>query len=196
MKKCPVDFTPLSREKYEHTPIWTCSECMGSLISKNKLESIKRKQNTTKEELQKSVDHSQCQDTEKDLRCPDCKATMKKVSAFEKTLPGFRGEQEGFMIDVCSSCHQIWLDGGELLRLELDYQQSAKGKEFARTYKNYQVLTKEEKAEYIKNVADTHSSSGEQFFWSARAAFLDAIIAAGTRIGWFSPSNPHRRSRS
>ena len=62
------------------------------------------------------------------LNCCRCNSKMKKISAFKSKKEGMKGGVSDFWIDRCMQCKCIWLDGGELSKIQLDYQMSKKGK--------------------------------------------------------------------
>ena len=88
----------------------------------------------------------------------------------------------GLRIDVCEECQVTWLDGGELARIQLNYENSEKGRENLRTYVEFSSLSDIEKEEFAKTVADSvprwEQIIGKEFL----KAFLDRLL--GSRYRW------------
>jgi Zn-finger nucleic acid-binding protein len=164
VKKCPVDGTALRKVKYEFTSIWQCPECLGTFLTDEHISKLIRKQETTCEQLSEAMARKHREDTAAVARCPACNYRMEKRSAFENAPKSRRGGVPDFRIDVCPGCKSIWLDGGELEKLELDFQQSSFGTELGRHYKSYSQLSGRERQEYIRAVAASEPDRNQPFF--------------------------------
>ena len=57
-------------------------------------------------------------------------------------------------IDVCRECRVVWLDGGELGRLQLSHEMTERGQESRRFRKRLATMTADERAEFEKNLED------------------------------------------
>ena len=134
--KCPVCNTELKRILYEGMPVFRCFGCAGYLMQEKRLESIRRIPGTSIELLKQEVIDEYHPDTIEKIKCPRCFYPMRKV----KVPP-----PASLMIDVCGDCGNVWLDGGELARIQLAYESSACGREHSEFRRRYEALTPEEK---------------------------------------------------
>ena len=132
MKACPVCSVDLARTDYEGFPVFKCGQCSGYLIANRRIEGIKRTRDRPSTELMQEAEAEAAQDSEERLRCPDCKARMRK-----KSLP----QPAQFKLDVCEACELVWFDGGELAAIQLYYENSAKGRQQAQYQKRMASLT-------------------------------------------------------
>ena len=120
MKKCPVCKVLLRRPKYEDLPMFRCDMCNGCLMDAQRLEGIQRNPAKTVEVLKEEVGEDLAVDTTAKLECPSCNRYMKK----EKAPPPTE-----IFLDSRDPCKLVWLDGGELSMLQLQYEISSKGKD-------------------------------------------------------------------
>lgn len=114
MRKCPVCDDGLVWVEYEGSRVMKCFACHGHLVDIAALERIKRNEGKSPDELSVEIEAESGQNSELELKCPRCRLTMKKVY---ESLSGFEID-----LDVCKSCKMIWLDGGELAKLQLGYE--------------------------------------------------------------------------
>jgi Zn-finger nucleic acid-binding protein len=114
MKTCPLCSVYLKPETYEGFRVFRCSQCNGHLLDITRFESIKRIPEKTLPELETEAREEFVADTAGAIRCPRCHITM-----FKKPIPA-----PGFNLhcDLCSQCHLVWLDGGELAMAQLAHQ--------------------------------------------------------------------------
>jgi Zn-finger nucleic acid-binding protein len=185
MKNCPVDGAALRRVKYEFTSIWQCPECLGTFLTSERISKLVRKQETSCEELSEVIAEKDRGDTLDVARCPGCNYRMQKRPAFKDTPKSRRGDVADFSIDVCPGCRSIWLDGGELEKLELDFQQSSFGSEQGRHYRSYSQLSRGERREYIRAIAEAEPDRSRPFF---------AALAEAARTALQEVTKAHRRA--
>jgi Zn-finger nucleic acid-binding protein len=151
MKNYPTCVTPLTRIQYEGFPVFKCMTCYGILVEDNKVKQIERKMALQDDDLVKEATDEAHYDNPDKIKCPRCKLTMDKRSAFDG-VPGTLRSQDipDFDIDCCMSCKLTWFDGGELARLQLSYERSIKGQETKKVYINYDDLDDAGKLEYAR----------------------------------------------
>jgi Zn-finger nucleic acid-binding protein len=141
--KCPLCQTPLTRIEYESFNLHRCSDCHGHLVSQQRVDAIERRRDKSVEELKEDVEAHLQIDCEGKLRCPRCRAAMRKQM-----------ERGGlFKLDTCDACKLVWFDGGELAMLQLRYQDSDQGREQVELQRRLAAMTPEQKAEFEKNLA-------------------------------------------
>lgn len=116
MTTCPHCAVFLEVETYENFQILRCPQCNGHLIDCSRYESIKRIPKKTLTELENEARKEFKGDTSEPIRCPRCHIKMLKMPL---PAPGF-----DLHFDLCSPCHLIWLDGGELAMAQLAHQAS------------------------------------------------------------------------
>lgn len=120
-RRCPACAVPLIREDYESAWALRCPSCRGALVSRDRLDRIKRDPERHPDLLKQEARAEHAGDTGSAVGCPRCHAIMKK-----KVLT--RGAAE-LHLDYCPPCDLYWLDGGELALVQLLYETSAKGQE-------------------------------------------------------------------
>jgi Zn-finger nucleic acid-binding protein len=121
--KCPIDQTELRVQNYEaDIDVGACPSCGGMWLEKGELEAIEDvREHDYTEELARMPDLGyRAYDFAlakggRVLRCPKCARDM-------EAREYARCSQ--VMIDVCPSCHGIWLDKGELESLEVFFERS------------------------------------------------------------------------
>jgi len=186
MKKCPTDGAALRKVKYEFTSIWQCPDCLGTFLSDEHISKLIRKQETASERLSEVIAEKHRGDNVAVARCPACNYRMDKRSAFKDTPKSRRGNVPDFSVDVCPGCKSIWLDGGELEKLELDFQQSSFGTEQGKHYKSYSQLSGHERQEYIRTIAESEPDRNQPFF---------SALAEAARSMLHQVHRAHRRTR-
>ncbi|MHC4253769.1 MAG: TFIIB-type zinc ribbon-containing protein, partial [Planctomycetota bacterium] len=70
MRECPLCRAPLDRVRYEGFPVHECSGCGGILVEKKRISQIRRKMETSPEELVEEAKTERAEDTARDIRCP------------------------------------------------------------------------------------------------------------------------------
>jgi Zn-finger nucleic acid-binding protein len=114
--QCPHCQKPLGPVTFQGVTIDVCPGCGGTWLGAGELGSIveARQARFTKEEAV-AVAHAavitgvKLTDSDRSLACPNCGA---------KTHPVNYGDDSGIIIDECSACGGVWLDKGELDKIE------------------------------------------------------------------------------
>lgn len=117
---CPIDKTPLEKKIYEgNVEIDFCPECAGIWLDAGELEKIQEiRENDYSNKFAEHYDsrtefESQLEEESRD--CPSCDDVLiKKIYA----------GNSGIQIDACPACRGIWLDAGELQRLEIFFEKA------------------------------------------------------------------------
>ncbi len=117
---CPTCGKQLSQAEYESTRVEQCGECSGYLVARKRLRLIKSSREKTPDVLENEAGAEQQPDTREQIRCPKCRVERMKKERVRVSA------DEAFMLDVCPKCENVWLDGGELARLQMKFEQSAK----------------------------------------------------------------------
>ncbi|MBN2215857.1 MAG: zf-TFIIB domain-containing protein [Pirellulales bacterium] len=166
--KCPACQSELRRILYESVPVFRCLECHGYLLSEKRLEGIRRSPATGIEQLKREVIQEAQPDTLDSVRCPRCGRKMDKR---------YIEQPAALHVDVCRECRFVWLDGGELGRLQLTNEMTLKGQESRRFRKRLATMTPEEKAEFERNLEALPDEKAEpSILWS---------MFFGRRHDWF-----------
>jgi Zn-finger nucleic acid-binding protein len=151
---CPKCSRPLNRTTYENVRVMQCDECFGYLVVRKRLMLIKSTRELGPEALHQEAHAEQTPDTEEQLRCPNC---LVEVMRKERVRVA---DDESFHLDVCRKCENVWLDGGELARLQIKFEQSAKAIEAFAHQERLQALSSDEQTELqdrIDNLSDSES---------------------------------------
>ena len=115
MKTCPRCRSPVTAGDYEGVTLETCERCHGQWLGPEQLKEIidTHAKAWRTEDLQtrrppglRGVPMAQLRE---DLPCPNCGRTM---AAFNY------GGDTGIILDKCSECGGLWLDGGELEKVQ------------------------------------------------------------------------------
>lgn len=121
--KCPKDESVLESRTYEgDVEVDACPSCQGMWLDKGELEQIEEvRERDYSEELKRIPDligpayEMARQQTLPALDCPKCAAEMSRHEyAYCSQI----------MIDVCPKCQGVWLDKGEIERLEVFFERS------------------------------------------------------------------------
>jgi Zn-finger nucleic acid-binding protein/uncharacterized protein YxjI len=108
--ECPVCQKPLVNKTYEGTNTYPCPDSCGVFLGRKNLRIIE-------ESRDESIAMSSVAKSENGRgsikACPKCKAMMTKKNY---------GELNSTAIDYCASCQGIWLDPGELERIQVYYE--------------------------------------------------------------------------
>ena len=118
MTSCPVCRTTLSPVDYEGFRILQCDRCKGHLVPLLRLESIKRIDRKSPDELRAEAAADFKGSAEGRLTCPRCRSLMHKQAIDIPVLD--------LLADFCDSCSVMWFDGGELALFQLGYEASHK----------------------------------------------------------------------
>ncbi|MFH1265636.1 MAG: zf-TFIIB domain-containing protein [Planctomycetota bacterium] len=165
---CPKCSRPLSRTTYENVPLMQCEDCLGYLVARNRLKLIKSSREQSPESLKNEAHTEQAPDTQERIRCPSCRVETMEKERVRITADDF------FHLDVCRKCHNVWLDGGELARLQIQFEQSAKAVEAYAHQERLQGFTDEERTEFQERVDKLQDS--ESFLGSS---VVDLALLAG-----------------
>lgn len=144
--KCPNCKVKLERTQYEGVNIETCGQCKGSLVRKAKETAIKNRREKTKDDLLSELVASDGADTTEKIRCPRCLSNMQK-----RTVK--LGDQDGFITDTCKKCELVWLDEGEIAKVQIAFEFSVVGQQQHRFQDRLKNMTPEEKQIYEDRIA-------------------------------------------
>ena len=114
--QCPKCQQPLTGIDYQGVHIETCPQCGGDWLDAGQLGNIVRARQArfTKEECVAVAQAAKITGTklttlDRHLTCPQCGGT---------THPVNYGDDTGLIIDECAGCNGVWLDKGELDKIE------------------------------------------------------------------------------
>jgi Zn-finger nucleic acid-binding protein len=115
MPRCPVCKTPTDLIRYEHVPVYNCGTCGGHWLTPSKLNVILRRQEVLMPPAvrQKMDDLARAANSARKLNCLSCGVTMQKRQM---------GWARGLALDQCPRCESIWLDQGELEKLQIAWE--------------------------------------------------------------------------
>jgi Zn-finger nucleic acid-binding protein len=119
-------------------------QCHGYLLSRKRLEGIQASPATSIEQLKQEVINESQPDTTEAIRCPRCMRKMDK---------NFIEAPASLHIDVCRECDFIWLDGGELGRLQLAHEMKPQAQEARRFRERLKAMTAEEREQFEADMA-------------------------------------------
>lgn len=120
MRKCPVDDFTLAQENYEGVTIDVCPHCSGVWLDAGELQAL--------EENQKSDFRGVTQSALDTIRAAEDMARARSeeprscVSCNAGLTPKEYAYASQVIIDECPNGHGIWLDKGELNRLEMFFE--------------------------------------------------------------------------
>ena len=120
MRRCPVDDFTLAPESYEGVEIDRCPHCRGVWLDAGELEAVQDHQDSDFRDVPNaglskvSAAIDMAKSASEDIRnCVSCNSGLVK----REYAPSSQ-----IMIDNCPNGHGIWLDAGELSRLQLFYE--------------------------------------------------------------------------
>ena len=114
--RCPIDGNALSPIEYEGVMILACEECGGELLSGDALSRIVnvREAHFDSEQADLLGDRTPLagvpSDEARSLTCPLCSGAMSAVNY---------GGDSGAIVDRCPTCEAVWLDAGELEKIQI-----------------------------------------------------------------------------
>ena len=115
--KCPNCKHDLRSIEYEGLQIETCDGCAGEWIDWGELGKIVRiREARFDAKGRRAIAESTTitgivlENVDRDLTCPKCGGTTDPVNY---------GGDTGIIIDRCTSCRGLWVDGGELERIQM-----------------------------------------------------------------------------
>ena len=155
--KCPACKVELERETYEDRPVFHCQQCRGYLVNHTQLRFIKGSRQRNEESLEQDAVRQSGTQGQEPVRCPKCLAATMNKKRMDMTHLGGKP----FQVDVCKACRLIWFDGGELAKLQLNYELSDKAIEELEMQVQAASRTPQEQAEFERTLADVpHSQTG------------------------------------
>ncbi len=114
--QCPHCHQPLEALTFQGVQVETCPGCGGEWLGAGQLGAIVEARNArfTKEEAvavaqAAAITGIKLTGTDRSFPCPACGAA---------THPVNYGDDSGIIIDECSACRGVWLDKGELDKIE------------------------------------------------------------------------------
>jgi len=120
MRRCPVDDFTLATEDYEGVEIDRCPHCKGVWLDAGELQGIQDNQDSdfrdvvgSKLDTVSAAINMAKAATEERRKCVSCESELVK----REYIPSAQ-----IMIDNCPKGHGIWLDAGELSRLQMFYE--------------------------------------------------------------------------
>jgi len=115
--RCPHCDATLRPLDYEGVHLETCDSCHGEWLDAEELKHVieAREQRFSKEERQviantTSITGVDCRIADRDLHCPKCDGKTDAINY---------GGDTGIIIDKCTECGGIWLDKGELEKIQM-----------------------------------------------------------------------------
>ncbi len=172
MKPCPACAVALVPADYDGTRLLHYPKCGGHLVRRDRLESIQRAGQKGLEALAAEAVASSAPDSQERRRCPGCRAAMRKDA---RELLG-----QKFFLDVCPACRMVWLDGGELAKIQLVHRMSARFQESQEFRRRVQELesSPERLAEFEANLAELPEEDGpfEGGFKEAVGTILRTLV--------------------
>ena len=109
MRTCPLCEVNLDEVDLQHETVDRCPACSGIFLDRGELGSIVKMVRIFREiELgERDIDNIPEGDLDRAIACPADGSSMEPV------------DMGGVVVDVCSDCGGIWLDGGEMAALKL-----------------------------------------------------------------------------
>lgn len=115
--QCPTCSTTLTTIDYEGIKIETCPGCEGQWLDAGELGHIARAREVRFDEEERRAIAAACKITpvvlehhDRDLACPRCGGRTDAINY---------GGDSGIIIDKCPACVGIWLDAGELEKIQM-----------------------------------------------------------------------------
>ena len=166
--KCPRTRTPLKKVSVGKVPVYISEACGGVLFENQMLKSFECPNDKRGKALATHLSqfHSELADLKERVSCPLCIDTV--------MLRRFYSPLHAVEIDECPGCGAIWLDTGELEKLQ-SLMLSEKDRAILR-----HELMKEHEPIQIKGAPHKHDN------WNRRSDKIDALfdIASYITRGW------------
>jgi len=140
---CPSCKLKLDRIEYEGLNIRQCSDCRGQLLTVSRLKSIQARRRQSEDDLLDEV-VNEGTDTIDKVRCPAC---LRRMEKHRKRIGSLK-----FHIDRCRDCDHLWLDKGELAKLQVAFEYSEKGEEAERFRQRLANMSPQEKTAFQRRV--------------------------------------------
>lgn len=171
---CPVcENKELRRDRYEGVAIFRCDNCEGVLAEERRVRQIRVSHERSTAALEQEAEREDSPDSENLLHCPKCRACRMVKEEIEVE----RRDNASFAIDICHDCDVVWFDGGELARLQLDFEQSAQAVEAWRLRKLSEQRTPQEEKELAERIAEAAPPSNVSFLLPKWAIVIGGILA-------------------
>ncbi|WP_334061955.1 zf-TFIIB domain-containing protein [Alteromonas genovensis] len=162
--KCPRTHTTLKQVSVGKVPVYYSEACGGVLLENNTLSHFENPQDKRGNVLAKHLSQFHCELVSKNkrIRCPKCPDTV--------MLQRFYSPLHAVEIDECPGCGAIWLDTGELGKI-----QSLMLNEKERALLRNELMKKHERIE-IKGMPHQHDN------WNRRSDKVDAFFDLASYI--------------
>ena len=115
--KCPNCQHALETMEYEGIKIESCGNCQGEWLDDSELKHVVRAREARFDEQERraiaaatGIAGVEVANVDRDLRCPKCGGQTDAINY---------GGDSGIIIDRCTGCRGVWLDGGELERIQM-----------------------------------------------------------------------------
>lgn len=169
---CPVCAETLERLPYEGIPIFHCRSCHGHVLYPDQVDAVKRRHTLGEESL---TQESQRLETEpshqRELRCPRCRGPMKAAPSSRHST---------VVWDYCHLCDLVWLDAGELAKIQLEKESSLQDHEYQTMREHWRQNSTAKLSRFQRQLAARAQEKlpEESTGWWAR--FLDLIFLRDT----------------
>ena len=170
---CPSCDNTLTRTTYSGANVRQCENCDGILLPKRRAESIQRKIDKDTKRLVAEIVAARHSDLTSDIRCPQCRNKMTKISV----------QELGFSVDECDNCGMAWFDAGELAQLQLAFESRPQTAELNAMRERLENMTDRERAEYERRIAELPDLGSPMLQAMTAAAFEISKITASYRPG-------------
>ena len=118
-------------------------------MKRPRMAQIQSNRETSSEQLEHHAEKQATADSTGLIRCPRC-----RVQRMNKEKIQFdQRPEESFQLDVCRKCQMIWFDGGELAKLQLDYESSIKAIDQMERQQLAQSLSEDRKEQLEERIA-------------------------------------------
>lgn len=168
---CPVCQEALQRLPYEGVPIYHCTGCHGHLLYPDQVNAVRWRPERDAPALNSEAQSEGIAHGE--LRCPRCRGPMKEQ-------PSRRHSQ--VLWDFCHECDLVWLDAGELAKIQLERESSRQGEEYQRMRDYWKQKTPSEMTDFQQKLAE-RTRATEEPSPSRFAALLDFIFLRTPKTG-------------
>jgi Zn-finger nucleic acid-binding protein len=139
---CPACHQKLFRTQYAGANVHRCRNCLGHLVDQRRAKKIEKRINKDLGDLKNEIQLATDNDLMDAIRCPRCKARMKKL------LP----KDLGFHIDECKNCDFTWFDGGELAKVQLAFEAKAQTQELNQMRNRLESMTPAERQSHKERI--------------------------------------------
>lgn len=142
--KCPVcDESKMKRLPYEGVPLFHCGACHGHLLFRDQVDALKRRRQNNEEQLESEANDVASPHGE--LRCPKCLGPMKAAPS---------SKHSNVIWDHCPGCDLVWLDAGELAKIQLERESMLQAHEYEEMRDRWKNKPTNEITEFQKQLAE------------------------------------------